>query len=288
MPWLLTQVGAAGGETLHSGRLGLRDLGQPCGGDHQNACVGRHVVAAEHRVLGVVEPHHQRADARLHHRSHRLEAGLKVLEGVAASNHEVRESMDAQNCAEHHAKRALRSQPQLVESRTHSRPWPRPWRGERAVGQHHRQAQHHVLDAAVATGLLARGPCRDEAADGRPRQRAREVPQRQAALVQLLLQHHSVHAGLTRAGQVDLIQSQNAIEASHVEHELARSWCERAAHARGAAHRGDRDRVRAGPPKDGDHLLAAGRAGDQHPGTLRTVTFLHETERPEVSHRPLV
>src|SRR4030081_29865 len=55
VPWLLPKVGCVTRETLDGVRLSLRNLGQAGGGHHENARIGRHVIAAEYRVLWVIE-----------------------------------------------------------------------------------------------------------------------------------------------------------------------------------------------------------------------------------------
>src|ERR1700730_14826142 len=86
VPWLLAKVCCAAGEVFHRVRLSFRYLGQAGCGYHENASIGGHVIAAEHSVLGVVEPHDQGSDARPHHGAAWLEAGDKVAECVAATN----------------------------------------------------------------------------------------------------------------------------------------------------------------------------------------------------------
>src|SRR5207245_11307294 len=138
-------------------------------------------------------------------------------------------------------------------------PWSWSPRRDRSGRAHHREADDHVLDAAVTARLLARGARRDQPADGRARKRARVVTQRQAARVELLLEGVAVDTRLAAANQVGLVDLGNTVEGGHVEHDLARPRQEGAAHAASTTRRRDRDVVRASPAADRSELATTCR-----------------------------
>ena len=108
------------------------------------------------------------------------------------------------------------------------------------------------------------------------------MSERQAALVQALFQDQAVHPGFAPADQVGLVEIEDAVEASHVEHELPRARREGPANARGSAHWGDRHTVGRRPTQDGGHLLAPGRPSDQDLGTLQAKAAISELDRSNV------
>ena len=64
--------------------------------------------------------------------------------------------MQPQIRSEDDPERALSAEPELMKRRSDGGAWARPRGREGAVGQHDSKALDHVLDAAVATRLLAR------------------------------------------------------------------------------------------------------------------------------------
>src|SRR5690349_513536 len=58
---------------------------------------------------------------------------------------------------------------------------------EHAGWRHGAQATDHVVEAAVAGGILARGPRRGESANGRELEALRKMPERVAALTEQAL-----------------------------------------------------------------------------------------------------
>src|SRR5207245_10406281 len=95
--------------------------------------------------------------------------------------------MDPKDGAEHDPEPAFAADEQLVQGGADGRSWAWSRRHERSVREHHREADDHVLDAAVTARLLARGARPDPPADGRARKRARELAWRAAARGERLL-----------------------------------------------------------------------------------------------------
>src|SRR5207245_6233838 len=167
--------------------------------------------------------------------------------------------MDPKDGAEHDPEPAFAADEQLVQGGADGRSWAWSRRRERSVREHHREADDHVLDAAVTARLLARGARRDQPADGRARKRARVVTQRQAARVELLLEGVAVDTRLAPSNQVGLVDLGNTVEGGHVEHDLARRRRTGAANAASTTHRRDRDVVRARPAEDRSDLVTTCR-----------------------------
>src|SRR5260370_35347431 len=157
------------------------------------------------------------------------------------------------------------------------------WRRESSVGEHDRQAHDHVLDAAVAARLLARGTCGAQPADGGAGKRAREVAEREAKLVEVLLESHSVDAGLALAGEVGVIDLEDAIESAHVDDELIGCRRQGPAHPTSSATRRHRDSVRRSPPQDPAPLIAS--SGSTHRDEWRGVSepTFNNAPRPDIA-----
>src|SRR5207245_5387931 len=163
-----------------------------------------------------------------------------------------------------------------------------PRRCKRSVWEDHRETKHHVLDASVTARFLAGRPRRDEATDGRPRQRARIVPEREPARVELLLEGVAVDSGFARADEVGLVDLEDAIEGAHVHHDLARGRRERATDATPSTHRRDGDALGSGPAQHVSDLVSARRAHDEYARWDGAGALIHDRERPEVADRTLV
>src|ERR1700674_1678455 len=113
------------------------------------------------------------------------------------------------------------------------------------------------------------------------------MPKREAALVEVLFEHEPIDARLARAGEVCLVDLEDAIERGHVEHELARLRRQRPADAGGAAHRRDDHMVRGRPAQDGGDMLAGRRPSDQYTWRRIARPLVHQTKRPEIPDRAL-
>src|SRR5450759_1249309 len=141
-PGILAEVVRSGGDVLH--RLGFGP--------------------------NVAESQDQRPDARLHDRSHGLQAGCKVWKTIAATDDGFGQMMNAQDCSEDNAERALGADPELMKRRAGRRSRSGPWRREGPIGQNNRESEHQILYAAVAARLLPGRARRDESAKGRARE----------------------------------------------------------------------------------------------------------------------
>src|SRR5438445_994918 len=175
-----------------------------------------------------------------------------------------------------------------MERGPHSGSRTRAWRREGSVREHDRQAHDHVLDAAVAARLLARRPRSAQPSDGRPRKGAREVAEREAKLVEVLLESHAVDAGLAPAGEVGLVDLEDAIECAHVDDELIGFRRQGTANTASSAERRDRDSVRGSPPEDGGDLLSAGGSNYQNAWRGAAGALFHDRHRPQIAHRSLI
>ena len=196
--------------------------------------------------------------------------------------------MDPQDRPDHDTKGTLRADEQLMQrwAGGGSGTWPR--RRKRAVGQHHGESKHHVLDASVATRLLARGSRGDQPPDRGAGQGARVVSERQSSRVELLLERVAVDPRLAAARQIRFIDLQHPVERAHVEHELAGGGRQGAADAASTAHRRHRHPLRGGPTQNRRELLTTRRPRDQHPRRRLAVPDFHHREWPQVPHRALV
>ncbi len=114
------------------------------------------------------------------------------------------------------------------------------------------------------------------------------MAERQAALVQVLLEHEPVDARLAAAGEIELVHLEDAVEGAHVQDEFPGAGRQRAAHSAAASHRSHRHTAGAGPAQDRGHLLAPRRPSDQHLGWCIARALLHDPRRPHVADRPLV
>src|SRR5207247_9077922 len=101
-----------------------------------------------------------------------------------------------------------------------------------------------------AARLLARGTRGDQAADGRPGQRARVVAEGQATGVELLLERVPVDARFAAADEVGLVDLEDAVESGHVDRDLACLGRHSAADPCCPTHRRDGYIVRGGPAQD--------------------------------------
>ena len=163
-----------------------------------------------------------------------------------------------------------------------------PRRGKRSVREDHRQPDQHVLDASVAARLLAGGSRRDEPPHGGSGQRARIVPERQTARVELLLESESVDPGLAATDEVGFVNVEDAVERAHVHHHLAGGRRQRTAHPAACAHRRHRYVVGGRPAEHAGDLITSRRAHDQDLRRSLAGAFIHDRERPQVADRPFV
>ena len=111
LPWLVAELRRPGRDALDDVGFGGGDDVAARGGDHEQAAAQRQVVAVERRILRVVEAHDERADPRLHDRSHGFETRGEVGETVSAPDHGLRQSMHAQDRADDDSERAFRPEP---------------------------------------------------------------------------------------------------------------------------------------------------------------------------------
>src|SRR5439155_26069540 len=134
LPGLFAEISRLAGETLDRRPFGSGHAVEPCGRDYQQALVTGDVIAAERRVLRVVEAHHQRPDAGLHDRAHAFEPGRQVPKHIAATHRCLGLAVDPQDRPDHDTKGTLRADEQLMQrwAGGGSGTWPR--RRKRAVG----------------------------------------------------------------------------------------------------------------------------------------------------------
>ena len=222
------------------------------------------------RLALVVETEDRRPRAAAGHSPQGAQSRGEVVEAVGGQALRRRDGMDGEGHLGDDAERALRAaeQPQHVGPGRARRLRGDP--NDRAVGQHHFEPAHHVLDLPVARRPLAGGTTGDPSADGGDVDGLREVPGRVAALGEPRFQHAAHHAGLHRDQRRVVVQADDGVEAGEVEDHAAGHRHGATTHA-GARARGCHGHALSGAHRqERGHLRGVDRArhrggGGRHP-----------------------
>ena len=157
-------------------------------------------------------------------------------------------------------------------------PCGQPPRLDHPGGRHHRQCLDLLVDMRRTGGVVAAGTRGDPAAERRELERLREVAEREAVRLQLLLERGAEHARFDLRGAGALVDVEHAAEPPEVE---ADSACEAVADIRldAADHRGA-----AAVRDDGDPAArCTSRGSPRHP--VRTRAARRDRVAPGIARR---
>jgi hypothetical protein len=217
--------------------------------------------------LGAVE-HAQRRRRRLlaQGEAHRGQRVVERGQGERGQKSGLGAPVDAQHGGGDEAEPSLATAQRARQVRTARSPRRDPGVHRPAVGQHGRDPEHRVLDAAVARRRLAGRAHGDEPADRRSQRRGREVAEREPARHQDALERERGQPGLDVDDQRGLVEVEDVAHPPAVDVQ-ARPRARRPVARGGARAVADRDDGGPGTPGQRDDLRHLGRGSRlHHPG----------------------